>query len=60
MTMDQTVLLSVDRVVVRNCEKDKVEKECAKEEEMVRNQTTMSASETWWVHENDEPFFCTV
>ena len=44
--IDHTVLLSVDRVVVQHCVRDTVERECAEEEEMVRNQTTMSASET--------------
>ena len=44
--IDQTILLSVDRVVVHNYEKGAVERECAEEEEMVGSQTTMVATET--------------
>ena len=40
-------MLSVDQVVVHQCEKDKVEKECAEEVERVEDQTTWSESETW-------------
>ena len=32
--IDPTVFLSVDRVVIRHCEKDKVERECADEQDM--------------------------
>ena len=46
-SIDQTVVLCVDQVVVHHCEKDKVEKECAEEVEMVEDQTTTSESETW-------------
>ena len=50
MPLDQTVLLCVDRRVVRHCERglarDTQERERVKEEEKAVNQTTMTAHET--------------
>ena len=43
-SIDQTVVLCVEKVVVHDCEKDKVEKECAEEVEKVEDQTTTNAS----------------
>ena len=44
--IDQTILLCVDQVVLHHCEKEKVERECAEEEERVEDQTTTGANET--------------
>ena len=44
--IDQTVLLSVDRVVVQHRARDTVERECAAEEEKAGGQTTTTADGT--------------
>ena len=46
-SVDQTVLLSVDRVVVQHRARDTVERECAAEEEQAGSLTTTTADGTW-------------
>ena len=48
---DQTVLVSVDRVVVPHCEKANVERECAEEEEKVADHNECESN---MMHDNDE------